>query len=48
MIDEEGMPIHQYPSQKGKLHLKFVIDFPKEISEEGKNILKMIFELGRV
>ena len=35
MIEDEGMPKHQFPSEAGKLHLKFIVNLPDEISAEG-------------
>jgi DnaJ homolog subfamily B member 11 len=38
----EGMPVHNFPSQFGTLFVKFEIIFPKKLSQEDKNKLKEI------
>lgn len=35
-ITGEGMPHHEYSSERGNLFVKFIIDFPKKLSEEQK------------
>jgi len=30
----EGMPVHNFPSEKGSLYVKFTIDFPKSLTKE--------------
>ena len=47
MYTDEGMPRYNYASQKGKLHLKLIIDLPDTISKAGKDILKKIFALSK-
>jgi len=41
-IAGEGMPQHEYPSQKGNLYVEFVIKFPSSLTEEQKNGIKDI------
>ena len=38
----EGMPVHNFPSQFGDLHVEFRVDFPRQLNE------KQIEELQRV
>lgn len=45
IIKEEGMPVHNFPSQKGDLHVKFVIRLPSKINEKDKELLRKIFSL---
>jgi len=33
-LRNEGMPHHTYPSQKGDLYVKFVVDFPKTLTSK--------------
>jgi DnaJ-class molecular chaperone len=35
-IQHEGMPQHNFPSQKGTLHVKYIVDLPKLLNEEQK------------
>lgn len=39
-IKDEGMPVHNFPSQHGDLHVKFKISFPKRLSPEQIETLK--------
>jgi DnaJ-class molecular chaperone len=32
----EGMPQHNFPSQKGTLHVKYIVDLPKVLNDEQK------------
>eukprot|EP00808_Paulinella_micropora_P016769 g26955.t1 len=43
VIKGQGMPQHNFPSNKGDLHVKFVVAFPNSLSSEQKNGLKQIF-----
>lgn len=36
-IEDEGMPIHEVPSDKGNLILTYKIKFPKKLSEDQKS-----------
>lgn len=47
IIKEEGMPMHNFPSQKGDLHVKFIIKLPTKLNEKDKEILKKLFSLGK-
>ena len=38
----EGMPKHNFPSEKGNLIVTFKIDFPKKISEEAKAAIEKV------
>lgn len=40
----EGMPVHNFPSQKGDLYIKFKVKLPKELKEEEKELIKEIFK----
>ena len=35
-IAGEGMPQHEFPSQRGNLYVEFVIKFPTFLTEEQK------------
>mmetsp|Transcript_43827 Transcript_43827/g.103084 ORF Transcript_43827/g.103084 Transcript_43827/m.103084 type:complete len:362 (+) Transcript_43827:21-1106(+) len=35
----EGMPVHNFPSQAGDLHVHFTIDFPKKMTPQQKQIV---------
>lgn len=41
-IRGEGMPVHNYPSEKGDLEITFVINFPKKLSKEQKEEIKKL------
>lgn len=43
LIKGEGMPQHGYSSQKGDLHVKYVISFPSQLSEAQKKGFKNLF-----
>jgi DnaJ-class molecular chaperone len=38
----EGMPVHNYPSQFGNLHVEFIVDFPRRLSETQIEQLKAV------
>jgi len=42
-IKEEGMPIHNFPSTRGDLFVRFIVELPKTLSENDKKMLKQIF-----
>jgi len=44
MIDEEGMPHHEYPSQFGNLFIEFNIKMPTSLTEEQKTAIKEILK----
>ena len=33
-IPGEGVPVHNFPSQLGSMHVKFIVDFPKTLTPE--------------
>lgn len=43
IIKEEGMPQHNFPSNKGKLHVKFQVDLPKKLTDDQKEKIKNLF-----
>jgi len=38
----EGMPVHNFPSDKGDLHVKFIVMFPTQLSEKQKEAIRNI------
>jgi DnaJ-related protein SCJ1 len=40
----EGMPHHQYSSQKGDLYIKYNVRLPERLSEIEKELIKQLFE----
>ncbi|ORX86263.1 heat shock protein DnaJ family protein [Anaeromyces robustus] len=42
-IYDEGMPLHEFPSEQGKLYIEYVVAFPTELSEEQKEVIKNNF-----
>ncbi len=38
----EGMPHHNFPSQHGAMHVKFIVDLPAQLSKEQKEALDKI------
>jgi DnaJ-class molecular chaperone len=44
VIEDEGMPFHTVPSQRGKLHVEFSIRFPEKLTEEQKEGFKKLLE----
>lgn len=43
-IDAEGMPVHNYPSHKGDLILKFMVRLPDRLSDVEKELVRQLFE----
>ncbi|CAH9070735.1 unnamed protein product [Cuscuta europaea] len=41
-INDEGMPAYQRPFIKGKLYIRFVVDFPDSLSQEQVELLEAI------
>jgi DnaJ-class molecular chaperone len=40
-IKDEGMPMHEFPSQRGNLYVEYTVVFPQKLSEaqkEGKEL----------
>ena len=44
IIEGEGMPIKENKSQKGQLHVKFIVSIPSQLSAEQKEVVKKIFK----
>ncbi len=42
-IKEEGMPVHNFPSQHGSLYVKLKIQMPKSLNDDQKAALEKIF-----
>jgi len=42
-VSKEGMPHHTYPSQKGDLFVKIIVDFPKTLTREQKEGFAVLF-----
>jgi len=42
-IKGEGMPLHNYPSDFGDLHVKFVVDMPRSLTAEQAEAIKTLF-----
>lgn len=43
VVEGEGMPVHNFPSQRGSLHVKFVVDFPARLTPEQQGALREVF-----
>lgn len=43
-ITGEGMPVHNYPSQHGDLFVKYIVDLPRQLSENQKEAARALFE----
>jgi hypothetical protein len=39
----EGMPQHDFPSQHGALHVKFIVDLPKSLTAEQADAIGKAF-----
>jgi DnaJ-class molecular chaperone len=42
-IENEGMPVHKYASQKGNLYVKFEVRLPESLTEVEKDLVNKIF-----
>uniref|UniRef100_A0AAV1UNJ3 Chaperone DnaJ n=1 Tax=Peronospora matthiolae TaxID=2874970 RepID=A0AAV1UNJ3_9STRA len=42
VVQNEGMPVHNYPSQLGDLHVRHEIRFPAKLSVEQKELVKKL------
>uniref|UniRef100_A0A7S3JAJ1 Chaperone DnaJ C-terminal domain-containing protein n=1 Tax=Euplotes harpa TaxID=151035 RepID=A0A7S3JAJ1_9SPIT len=40
IIENEGMPLKDNPTQKGKLHIKFIVSLPDQLTPEQKELVK--------
>jgi len=43
-IENEGMPVHDYPSIRGSLYVEFSIQFPPNHSEDQKKVFKLMLK----
>lgn len=43
VIKGEGMPVHNFPSQKGDLHVKYHVDFPQRLSPDQQAKIAQLF-----
>jgi DnaJ-class molecular chaperone len=39
----EGMPVHEYPADKGNLVVTFVVDMPKELTNKQQQAISALF-----
>jgi DnaJ-class molecular chaperone len=40
----EGMPVHNFPSQRGNLHVKVNVDFPAgPLTDEQRDVISRLF-----
>lgn len=44
IIEDEGMPVKDDPADRGKLHVKFIVEIPKQLSSAQKEIVQKIFK----
>src|SRR5436305_1868379 len=44
-IDDEGMPMYQRPFMRGKLYIKFNVEFPESLSQDQVKALEAILPL---
>uniref|UniRef100_A0A7S3KDZ5 Chaperone DnaJ C-terminal domain-containing protein n=1 Tax=Euplotes crassus TaxID=5936 RepID=A0A7S3KDZ5_EUPCR len=44
VIEGEGMPLREDPSEKGKLHIKFKVSVPKKLTDKQKELVEKIFK----
>ena len=43
-IADEGMPVHGFPSQRGTLHVKYIVDLPPVLSAEQIAAVEKLFQ----
>lgn len=43
-VDDEGMPVHNTPEEKGALFIKFVVDYPKQLTKKQKDLIAQTFD----
>lgn len=43
-IEAEGMPVHNFPSQRGALHVKYIVDLPRSLSPDQKDAVQRLFQ----
>lgn len=43
-IAGEGMPHHNFPGERGDLHVKYHVDFPKKLSSEQQRLVEELFK----
>eukprot|EP00457_Paulinella_chromatophora_P010927 gb/GEZN01011046.1/.p1 GENE.gb/GEZN01011046.1/~~gb/GEZN01011046.1/.p1 ORF type:complete len:362 (+),score=43.17 gb/GEZN01011046.1/:31-1116(+) len=41
-VAKEGMPLHNYPSEKGHLYISYVVDFPSTLTQEQRTAFERI------
>ena len=41
VLQGEGMPKRNMYSEFGDLHIKFIVDFPKQLTEQQKKLIRM-------
>lgn len=42
-VEGEGMPVHQVPSQRGVLSVKYIVDLPRTLTDEQKAAVEKYF-----
>jgi len=42
-IFDEGMPLHEFPSEQGKLYIEYVVAFPTELTDEQREVIRNNF-----
>jgi len=42
----EGMPVHEVPSERGSLHVKFIVMFPSKLSKEQRKGIRELLKDG--
>ncbi len=45
-ISDEGMPVHGRPYQKGNLYVRFVVDFPEQLTPEQQTAIRAVLPGG--
>lgn len=46
-FENEGMPVHNFASSKGALHITFIVRLPSSLTEEEKKLVQEIFKEER-
>merc|ERR1712000_38033 len=42
-VANEGMPVHNFPSERGTLYIQFEVEFPEELSDDQKKLIDQAF-----